>query len=244
MMLYQFCRISEYTLDNLQNSQIYYAGVNQVNDPFEGLFRFNVADELKVGFVKCLEGKYSDIKYNSSKIVDEQIKRIFQNADNYFISNVGVCCFTENIQSIIMWGHYGDGHKGLCLEFDFDYDSNVMRRVRYQNHIETIEVNREYQLNSDYLNDLVKSVRYIKHKDWHYEQEVRMFQPKGTKESYHPTRLTSVYFGCRMDPKDKLEILKILKDKKYSHVKAYEAEVNMGEYRMNYTLIDQGSSSV
>lgn len=30
-----------------------------------------------------------------------------------------VACFSENNNSSLMWGHYADGHKGFCLEYDF-----------------------------------------------------------------------------------------------------------------------------
>ena len=30
-----------------------------------------------------------------------------------------VACFSENKNSSLMWGHYADGHKGFCLEYDF-----------------------------------------------------------------------------------------------------------------------------
>lgn len=30
-----------------------------------------------------------------------------------------IACFSENNNSPLMWGHYADGHKGFCLEYDF-----------------------------------------------------------------------------------------------------------------------------
>lgn len=30
-----------------------------------------------------------------------------------------VACFSEDNTSSLMWGHYADGHKGFCLEYDF-----------------------------------------------------------------------------------------------------------------------------
>ncbi len=30
----------------------------------------------------------------------------------------GICCFTKNATSNLMWSHYADSHRGVCLEFD------------------------------------------------------------------------------------------------------------------------------
>lgn len=30
-----------------------------------------------------------------------------------------IACFSESNDSSLMWGHYADGHKGFCLEYDF-----------------------------------------------------------------------------------------------------------------------------
>lgn len=38
----------------------------------------------------------------------------------------GVACFSEVPNSILMWSHYGDSHKGVCLEYTFQTLNNVV----------------------------------------------------------------------------------------------------------------------
>lgn len=44
---------------------------------------------------------------------------------NFFVGIIqaeaqyNVACFSESNNSPLMWGHYADGHKGFCLEYDF-----------------------------------------------------------------------------------------------------------------------------
>jgi hypothetical protein len=34
------------------------------------------------------------------------------------VDDAGIACFSKVRDDILMWAHYGDKHKGLCLEFD------------------------------------------------------------------------------------------------------------------------------
>jgi hypothetical protein len=31
---------------------------------------------------------------------------------------MGVCCFTMNDDHLLMWPHYANKHRGICLEFE------------------------------------------------------------------------------------------------------------------------------
>ena len=45
----------------------------------------------------------------------EMIEKIGQR----YKKGLKVCSFTEVNDSIIMWSHYGDQHRGFCIEYDF-----------------------------------------------------------------------------------------------------------------------------
>ena len=38
--------------------------------------------------------------------------------DNYCL------CLSENNSSVLMWSHYADNHKGICIEYDFESIKN------------------------------------------------------------------------------------------------------------------------
>lgn len=54
---------------------------------------------------------------------------------NDYVRNVAlpdVCCFSGNNKSILMWSHYADNHKGICLSFrsyklTLEVDKNIIR---------------------------------------------------------------------------------------------------------------------
>ncbi len=76
-----------------------------------------------------------------------------------------IYCLTAKPNSQLMWGHYADHHRGVCLEFN----------VRTQSFSSATEVSYnasypEYTLDSD--DDL--SPFYTKSADWSYEEEYRL----------------------------------------------------------------------
>ncbi len=35
-------------------------------------------------------------------------------------ASIGVICFSSNYDNILMWSHYANNHKGICIEFDLN----------------------------------------------------------------------------------------------------------------------------
>ena len=87
----------------------------------------------------------------------------------------GLMSFSLNWTSPLLWAHYADKHKGICLGFDLP-DENALK-VRYVDDRLPFprEVNEQVAL--DWI--LTKSA------DWRYEAEVRFFVKLDQKEDGH-----------------------------------------------------------
>lgn len=66
-----------------------------------------------------------DIKDFKERI-EETRKRVISQIEIYFpiLSETSkrfsaIACFSESIESVLMWSHYADSHKGFALEYDF-----------------------------------------------------------------------------------------------------------------------------
>ena len=46
---------------------------------------------------------------------------------NQYEEDIGICCFSFNPKSILMWSHYTNNHKGVCLKFDYKQDIEGFR---------------------------------------------------------------------------------------------------------------------
>lgn len=115
------------------------------------------------------------IACNSSKIINEDVYN--------FINKKAVICFCENNNNMLMWSHYADSHKGICVGYDFSkfdnlFKSKEIKLKRLQNvnytHTNNIDINVLNNPNdSDFWAELNK-LFYTKSTDWAYENEWRV----------------------------------------------------------------------
>jgi hypothetical protein len=83
---------------------------------------------------------------------------------------IGVLCFSRGWNSPVLWSHYGDRHRGICLGFDIPDDWAM--EVTYQG--ERLESELENNLPSESHDTLGHMLITTKYEHWRYEDEVRM----------------------------------------------------------------------
>lgn len=146
-----------------------------------------------------------------------------------FKKTLCVCCFSKNMNSILMWSHYADNHRGVCLEWDFDTEKNKgnLIEIEYNNIITVVdEVER---MNSGHLSlNVTTNGKFMKTKfqTWEHEEEIRMIRIeedlklKGTYSNF-PGDLKAIHFGRNASIED-IELVKAntkhLKDVKFDRV--------------------------
>ena len=122
------------------------------------------------------------------------------------LKNVGISCFSEEDNNVLMYSHYADKHTGICVEFD-PYRIGTLRS---ENSSETIEASWRrvfyYPALPNFDPDIQKAViATCKNRVWKYEREYRLFAVKNANPqgpgSYHFNRdaITAIFFGCRFD---------------------------------------------
>lgn len=122
---------------------------------------------------------YKKISKELRNKYDEEIKKVQRHSREEML----ITCFSERNNSILMWSHYGNLHKGVCLEFENDI--NPLYIVNYSNekpkfNIELatkIVIDAKLKHKKPSLNDNLReniiSLFKTKSKDWEYEKEVR-----------------------------------------------------------------------
>ena len=89
----------------------------------------------------------------------------------------GVACFSEDVDNILMWAHYADGHRGFCLEFDTkDETFSKAHPVVYSNLLPALNMADVFIRNS--RNNLM-AIYTTKAASWAYEKEWRLLIDKG-----------------------------------------------------------------
>lgn len=122
-----------------------------------------------------------------------------------------------------MWSHYGDKHKGICIEFDRpdkDFLDVIYSKNRFKFNLEdTTRRMLGYMLSNEQVdvNDirLIKCVSkpfIVKSLDWKYEEEVRRILSTTTEDVIikndlmlfnMPTKITKIFVGCKVDTNSK-----------------------------------------
>lgn len=114
------------------------------------------------------------------------------------VDGLGVSCFCEDPLNRLMWGHYGDGSRGICLEFAHQGQpfGRALRMVyaTARPHVSA--------LGSDSLAQIESAV-LLKPTDWAYEREWRVLDHEvGCDKSipFDPDLLTGIVLGSRISP--------------------------------------------
>lgn len=153
----------------------------------------------------------------------------------------GVCCFSSTYDSPLLWSHYGDQHKGLCVGYSTDRNPRPeLQKVIYGGE-RTIKTSVVYRalVNDESAagEDLDRSVLLRKARDWSYEKEWRILDLQGTRES--PLLLKEITFGLRCAESVKHSVISAL-SRRDKPMAFYEIQENRNRYSLRRNLVDTG----
>ena len=135
--------------------------------------------------------------------VDQLISEHLAVMQNQLIPNSGVLCLCAVQNDILMWSHYADSHRGICLRFRHFTEAI---RVDYRTSYPDISLFRNTQ-------EAWSKCVLTKSKHWAYEKEWRLIKPpveEGNAWGWQklPAKsLTGIIFGCAISSKDENQIL-------------------------------------
>ena len=216
--LYSFRGINNYSIKDIEDSTINFAVPTKMNDPF---------DTLAIKW--CQENNLNNLIDNTMHL------HCFRNSWNYYRirSFVAQKDFGENdkgiVDNMLMWSHYGDGHRGYCIKYKFskdfvfnvdayNYSARVLLPIVYKEEAFSIEKKS------------IKIMDAFKRKSWqwHYENEIRLLDYNPTKEADYiqapldaKSKICEIIFGysCSHDNITKIkEKFKDIEDIKFSQI--------------------------
>jgi hypothetical protein len=114
-----------------------------------------------------------------------------------------IYCLTPDACSVLMWSHYAENHRGICLEFHLGNGLFLRARKVIYCSAYPIWVPQEMRATAD-------QAILTKSKDWEYEQEWRLIgspeypegdplKPEGDYLRLPPRALKAVIAGCEAD---------------------------------------------
>jgi tetratricopeptide (TPR) repeat protein len=182
--------------------------------------------------------------------VDPSIKQFkkYKEDYNYLLDSIKVGCLTTKKDNTLMWSHYADNHRGICIEYDigkiYEKDNLIINKVNYNMPIITNKSIADNEiLEIDNINRLIELFS-LKSNEWKYEKEYRiLYYDKERKKDgiLIDCPIKSICFGTETSEDDKKLIRKIIKNKKGNKIEFKEAkfkqdklfEINIEDYKAN-----------
>lgn len=125
-------------------------------------------------------------------------------------SSYKICSLTERLDSLPLWAHYADNHKGFAMEYDFkslpfeNMMSLMLWPVRYIGIFNAADMLKGVRPGMGFNNLFALVAALHKSPDWAYEQEWRLVLPDGKVESARNFKapLKAVYLGKNISSDD------------------------------------------
>jgi hypothetical protein len=162
-----------------------------------------------------------------------------ERAYNDYIKKMGVYCLSKIPNDILMWSHYANGHKGICLEFDTTKDKRLFGQALNVDYSKTDEYPIVNIMDVDNPKEYHKAL-LTKSNHWTYEQEWRILKPieEGGpgKHAFQAELLTGVILGALISPADKKEITDWVSNYP-TKINIYRAKPNRTKYQLDIEAI-------
>lgn len=153
-------------------------------------------------------------------------------------SQFGILSLTKSPTNLLMWGHYTDEGKGICI--GLEASAKVFADSAHGGiaglHDVTYSASR-VKMDAPTLPERLKAAVFTKSEDWAYEKEVRCVRevPAGDKNHivpFDPTVVQEIILGTRMSLTD-VKRCHELRETVFPHAKLLHAIPNPGRFEMD-----------
>lgn len=201
----------------LSRNELYLSAPSQFNDPFDCAATFDLsctpkeAEELaertlaRTNFGLTVEDMraakvrfLAQVPTSQASGADERMRIAH---DQNMRAAMGIYSLSARADSPLMWSHYADSHRGLCIGFDSSSEPfNAAQKVKYSRNripVNPFKHGQEAILTNSILQ---KSI------DWMYEEEWRIAHPNGARKSvpFDGRTIKTIVFGAHMQDQQKV----------------------------------------
>jgi hypothetical protein len=272
MSLFKY--VSRKRIDILTEGIIRFTQPSAFNDPFEALPSFKclveggllnkLLDRYFTPFESTNKGIIEDGKILSlqevkrfkrqlalkNKTEEIQIMRDFVQGmkNNLLDIKFGMLSLSRNPNSLLMWAHYSDDHKGMLIEFDEEH-SFFKRGFKLSPIVYSSNRTKEAFMVGDSID--LDSMLYRKSSEWAYEQEWRLVAPLASAKRKVKSKPFDLYLfgvpvkaikaitlGCRSTKNTEKNLLTgLAKRRGTRHIRVYRASIHDNAFALEYVPI-------
>lgn len=174
--LYKYYSEKLDVIKHLKNPSIKLAATSSLNDPFENKLSYELAKNITMSM------DLGDPENNYK--ITEKFKKAYINVT----SNFGVVSLTETHENILMWAHYANSHKGVCIGYKENLFENLNSKERSEDSWYGIYTPKMVSYDSQRFNpeqfskdithnEIILRAMLKKSNHWKYEKELRCIVP-------------------------------------------------------------------
>ena len=127
----------------------------------------------------------------------------------------GIVCFAQRDDCPLMWSHYGDQHRGICIGYSIPARARgEIHKVDYSGGrlIQASKVDAMLDEDQAAQREVDEAVLLRKAENWNYEQEWRLIGRRGLQNSQ--LELEEVIFGLKCTAATKFIVMKALQGRR------------------------------
>lgn len=124
---------------------------------------------LKISTLPDLNDPFELLPY---EVTDKNLRRTLRQTRDQLAKNFGMLCFSADWRDPVIWAHYGDKHRGLCLGFEIPDEKCA--KVEY--------VAKRLPFPATPTLADATTLHVTKYANWKYEQEIRVWAELNDRE--------------------------------------------------------------
>lgn len=220
-------------IEQINDNKIYVPSIKNLNDPFEKMFNFTSYESYtakeKENLLKLDENKVPEFENFGKNLLDsfDSLDSSINTFSKFMVdeTEMGIFSMSERNDSILMWSHYADSHKGICIGYDKEsfLKNNSCIKVQYKKHLP------EFSLKKTYKNYIPRIYRY-KFWAWNYEKEWRYLDTSFDECVDNPSFAKAIYFGLYVPEKVIEDFKRLIK----INVSFYKTELDKNDFKLNF----------
>mgnify|MGYP000323936275 CR=1 FL=1 len=243
-ILYKYRPFNENTIKILLSERLYFSSRKNFNDPLDSSACYQ-SSLTEYEMLLAWDSTVSKLNYGTGDTSVAGMQEDLERYCNEYLDGIGILSMSADYASPLMWSHYADNHKGVCLGFRRDREFEVndfysppLTQVVYGGS-RTININNfleDRYPDKDFMRQLVMPALLAKAPNWFYEHEWRYLHDYANVESEIPADLEEVIFGWRVSDHVKETVFRLLLG--FTEVQYYQMEFHTESFEMEKVPIE------
>jgi hypothetical protein len=211
-LLYKYYQFegSRYWEPVISKGELYFSSYDQFNDPFELHFKTSTEGDFGTRhriLIKHNPNNERIKSFNSQEDIDSYVGWLNESTSSLSghrerMKSIGISCFSESHDEVLMWAHYSKGLSGICFEFE----QKLLEDKSSPPSIEFVKVQYLESLPTiNFFNDRNGFLDKVsaKSRSWSYEREVRAYKVGLGRSKFDAKALTKIIVGANALKGDK-----------------------------------------